>query len=111
MIEFNNDYNPVFMVDMAHVAGLIAAGLHPTPFGYADIITTTTHKTLRGPRGGMIFCTDTFAKKVDSAVFPGTQGGPLMHVILGKAVCAEEAGTVGFLTYQRHVLANAKAMA
>lgn len=111
MIEFNNDYNPVFMVDMAHVAGLIAAGLHPTPFGYADIITTTTHKTLRGPRGGMIFCTDTFAKKVDSAVFPGTQGGPLMHVILGKAVCAEEAGTVGFLTYQRQVLANAKAMA
>ena len=87
------------MVDMAHVAGLIAAGLHPTPFGYADIITTTTHKTLRGPRGGMIFCTDTFAKKVDSAVFPGTQGGPLMHVILGKAVCAEECLTPKYKEY------------
>ena len=99
------------MVDMAHVAGLIAAGLHPTPFGYADIITTTTHKTLRGARGGLIFCKPELARKIDSAVFPGIQGGPLMHVIAGKAVTAEEAGTVGFFTYQRQVIANAKAMA
>ena len=99
------------MVDMAHVAGLIAAGLHPTPFGYADIITTTTHKTLRGARGGLIFCKPELDKKVDGAVFPCNQGGPLMHVIAGKAVTAEEAGTVGFITYQRQVIANAKAMA
>lgn len=102
---------PIIMVDMAHVAGLIAAGLHPSPFGYADIITTTTHKTLRGPRGGMIFCKPELAKKIDSAVFPGTQGGPLMHIIAGKAVAAEEALTVGFYTYQRQVVANANAMA
>lgn len=99
------------MVDMAHVAGLIAAGLHPSPFGYADIITTTTHKTLRGARGGLIFCKPELAKKIDSAVFPGTQGGPLMHIIAGKAVAAEEALTVGFYTYQRQIVANAKAMA
>lgn len=99
------------MVDMAHVAGLIATDLHPTPFGYADIITTTTHKTLRGARGGLIFCKPELAKKIDSAVFPGSQGGPLMHVIAGKAVTAEEALTVGFYTYQRQVVANAKAMA
>lgn len=99
------------MVDMAHVAGLIAAGLHPSPFGYTDIITTTTHKTLRGARGGLIFCKPELAKKIDSAVFPGSQGGPLMHVIAGKAVTAEEALTVGFYTYQRQVVANAKAMA
>ena len=99
------------MVDMAHVAGLIAAGLHPSPFGYADIITTTTHKTLRGARGGLIFCKPELAKKIDSAVFPGIQGGPLMHVIAGKAVTAEEALTPKFKEYQRQVLANAKAMA
>ena len=99
------------MVDMAHVAGLIAAGLHPSPFGYADIITTTTHKTLRGARGGLIFCKPELAKKIDSAVFPGIQGGPLMHVIAGKAVTAEEALTPEFKEYQRQVLANAKAMA
>lgn len=110
-VEFHNDYDPVFMVDMAHVAGLIAVGLHPTPFGYADIITTTTHKTLRGPRGGMIFCTDTFAKKIDSAVFPGTQGGPLMHVILGKAVCAEECLTPEYKEYIQQVVNNAATMA
>lgn len=105
-------YNrPLMMVDMAHVAGLIAAGLHPSPFGYADIITTTTHKTLRGPRGGMIFCKPLLAKKIDSAVFPGSQGGPLMHIIAGKAVAAEEALTVGFHTYQRQVVANANVMA
>lgn len=99
------------MVDMAHVAGLIAAGLHPSPFGYADIITTTTHKTLRGARGGLIFCKPKLAKKIDSAVFPGIQGGGLMHVIAGKAVTAEEALTPKFKEYQRQVLANAKAMA
>ena len=99
------------MVDMAHVAGLIAAGLHPSPFGYADIITTTTHKTLRGARGGLIFCKPELAKKIDSAVFPGIQGGPLMHIIAGKAVTAEEALTPEFKEYQRQVLANAKVMA
>lgn len=109
--EDNDHARPLMMVDMAHVAGLIAAGLHPSPFGYADIITTTTHKTLRGPRGGMIFCKPSLAKKIDSAVFPGTQGGPLMHIIAGKAIAAEEALTVDFYTYQRQVVANAKAMA
>lgn len=99
------------MVDMAHVAGLIAAGLHPSPFGYADIITTTTHKTLRGARGGLIFCKPELAKKIDRAVFPGIQGGGLMHVIAGKAVTAEEALMPEFKEYQRQVLANAKAMA
>ena len=99
------------MVDMAHVAGLIAADLHPTPFGYADIITTTTHKTLRGARGGLIFCKPELAKQIDSAVFPGIQGGPLMHVIAGKAVTAEEALAPEFKEYQRQVIANAKAMA
>ena len=88
----------LFMVDMAHVAGLVAAGEHPSPFGLADVITTTTHKTLRGPRGGLIFCRPELAKKIDSAVFPGTQGGPLQHVIAGKAVAAEEALTPAFRT-------------
>ena len=100
-----------FMVDMAHIAGLVAAGEHPSPFGLADVITTTTHKTLRGPRGGLIFCRPELAKKVDSAVFPGTQGGPLMHVIAGKAVAAEEALTPAFRAYARSVVANCRAMA
>lgn len=100
-----------FMVDMAHIAGLVAAGEHPSPFGLADIITTTTHKTLRGPRGGLIFCRPELAKKVDSAVFPGTQGGPLQHVIAGKAVAAEEALTPAFRAYARSVVANCRAMA
>jgi len=99
----------LFMVDMAHVAGLVAAGEHPSPFGLADVITTTTHKTLRGPRGGLIFCRPELAKKLDSAVFPGTQGGPLQHVIAGKA--AEEALTPAFRTYIRAVVANSRAMA
>lgn len=99
------------MVDMAHVAGLIAAGLHPSPFGHADIITTTTHKTLRGARGGLIFCKPELAKKIDSAVFPGIQGGGLMHVIAGKAVTAEEVLMPEFKEYQRQVLSNAKVMA
>ena len=100
-----------FMVDMAHIAGLVAAGEHPSPFGLADVITTTTHKTLRGPRGGLIFCRPELAKKVDSAVFPGTQGGPLQHVIAGKAVAAEEALTSAFRAYARSVVANCRAMA
>ena len=100
-----------FMVDMAHIAGLVAAGEHPSPFGLADIITTTTHKTLRGPRGGMIFCRPALARKVDSAVFPGMQGGPLEHVVAGKAVAAEEALTPAYRTYIHNVVANCKAMA
>ena len=100
-----------FMVDMAHIAGLVAAGEHPSPFGLADIITTTTHKTLRGPRGGMIFCRPALARKVDSAVFPGMQGGPLEHVIAGKAEAAEEALTPAYRTYIHNVVANCKAMA
>ena len=100
-----------FMVDMAHIAGLVAAGEHPSPFGLADVITTTTHKTLRGPRGGLIFCRPELAKKVDNAVFPGTQGGPLQHVIAGKAVAAEEALTPAFRAYARSVVANCRAMA
>lgn len=110
-IAFDRDYCPYFMVDMAHIAGLVAAGEHPSPFGFADIITTTTHKTLRGPRGGLIFCKPELAKKVDSAVFPGNQGGPLMHVIAAKAVCAEEAMTDEYKEYIRNVVKNCKAMA
>ncbi len=100
-----------FMVDMAHIAGLIAAGEHPSPFGLADIITTTTHKTLRGPRGGIIFCKPELAKKVDSAIFPGTQGGPLEHVIAAKAVAAEEDCTPEYKEYIHQVVLNCKAMA
>ena len=110
-IAFDIDYCPYFMVDMAHIAGLVAAGEHPSPFGFADIITTTTHKTLRGPRGGLIFCKPELAKKIDSAVFPGNQGGPLMHVIAAKAVCAEEAMTDEYKEYIRNVVKNCKAMA
>ena len=99
-----------FMVDMAHIAGLVAAGDHPSPFGLADIITTTTHKTLRGARGGLIFCRPELAKKVDSAVFPGTQGGPLQHVIAGKAVTAEEALTPEYREYIHAVVRNCRAM-
>ena len=110
-IAFDRDYCPYFMVDMAHIAGLVAAGEHPSPFGFADIITTTTHKTLRGPRGGLIFCKPELAKKIDSAVFPGNQGGPLMHVIAAKAVCAEEAMTDEYKEYIRNVVKNCKAMA
>lgn len=100
----------LFMVDIAHIAGLVAAGYHPTPFGYADIVTTTTHKTLRGPRGGLIFCKQELAKKIDSAIFPGNQGGPLEHVIAGKAIAAEEAQTPEFKEYIKNVVENAKAM-
>ena len=99
-----------FMVDMAHIAGLVAAGDHPSPFGLADIITTTTHKTLRGTRGGLIFCRPELAKQVDSAVFPGVQGGALQHVVAGKAVTAEEACTEDFKRYIHAVVRNCKAM-
>ena len=99
------------MVDMAHIAGLVAAGLHPNPVPYADFVTTTTHKTLRGPRGGMILCKQEYAKIIDSAVFPGTQGGPLMHVIAAKAVSFKEALTEEFKEYQKQIVINARALA
>lgn len=98
------------MVDMAHIAGLIAAGLHPTPVPYADVVTSTTHKTLRGPRGGLILCKAEHARAIDKAIFPGIQGGPLMHTIAAKAICFKEAMDEGFLGYQRQVIANAKAL-
>ena len=98
-----------FMVDMAHIAGLVAAGLHPNPVPYADIVTTTTHKTLRGPRGGMILCREELAKQIDKAIFPGTQGGPLMHTIAAKAVCFGEALKPEFKAYQEQIVKNAKA--
>ncbi len=99
-----------FMVDMAHIAGLVAGGVHPSPFGYADVITTTTHKTLRGPRGGLVFGKPELAKKIDSAVFPYAQGGPLEHIIAGKAVCAEEALDPGFKDYAKKVVENCAAL-
>ena len=102
----------LLMVDMAHIAGLVAGGQHMNPVPYADVVTTTTHKTLRGPRGGMILSRDEqFAKKLNSAVFPGTQGGPLMHVIAGKAVCLREAAQPAFKVYAENVVKNAKALA
>ena len=109
--EIAKEAGCLFMVDMAHIAGLVAAGLHPNPVPYADIVTTTTHKTLRGPRGGLILCKKEYAKKIDSAVFPGTQGGPLMHVIAAKAVCLKEAMTDEFKAYQQQIVRNAAAMA
>lgn len=96
------------LADIAHIAGLVAAGLHPSPVPYADFVTTTTHKTLRGPRGGLILCKEKYAKAVDSILFPGTQGGPLMHVIAGKAVCFKQALSKNFKDYQRQVIANSK---
>ncbi|MPM45930.1 Serine hydroxymethyltransferase [bioreactor metagenome] len=102
------EVNAYLMVDMAHVAGLVAAGLHPNPVEYADFVTTTTHKTLRGPRGGAVLCKQEFAAVLDRNVFPGIQGGPLMHVIAGKAVCFDEAAQPEFIVYQRQVLKNAQ---
>jgi glycine hydroxymethyltransferase len=99
------------MVDMAHIAGLVAAGLHPSPVPYADFVTTTTHKTLRGPRGGMVLCKAEHAKTVDSRVFPGMQGGPLMHVIAAKAVALKEALSPAFKVYQQQIIKNARALA
>lgn len=113
MASYNEDWTnpPYFMVDMAHIAGLVATGLHQSPFGLADIITTTTHKTLRGPRGGAIFCKPWLAKKVDSAVFPGSQGGPLQNVIAAKGVAAEECLSADYVQYMQQVVKNCKEMA
>ncbi|HOK70748.1 MAG TPA: serine hydroxymethyltransferase [Bacillota bacterium] len=109
--EIAHSVDALLMVDMAHIAGLVAAGLHPNPVEYADFVTTTTHKTLRGPRGGMILCKSEWARKIDSAVFPGTQGGPLMHVIAAKAVAFAEALQPEFAQYQRGIIMNAQALA
>jgi len=109
--QIADDVSALLMVDMAHIAGLVAAGLHPNPVPHADFVTTTTHKTLRGPRGGMIMCRTDFAKTIDSKVFPGLQGGPLMHVIAAKAVALKEALSPEFKAYQRQIVKNAQALA
>ena len=109
--ELADAVDAILMVDMAHIAGLVAAGEHPSPVPYADIVTTTTHKTLRGPRGGMILCKEKYGKAIDKAIFPGTQGGPLMHTIAAKAVCFGEALKPEFKNYQHQVVLNAKALA
>jgi glycine hydroxymethyltransferase len=109
--EICDEVQAVMCVDMAHIAGLVAAGLHPSPIPYADFVTTTTHKTLRGPRGGMILCKEKWAKAIDKAIFPGLQGGPLMHVIAAKAVAFKEALLPEFKDYQKRVLENAQALA
>jgi glycine hydroxymethyltransferase len=109
--EIADEVGAYLMVDMAHIAGLVAAGLHPNPVPYADFVTTTTHKTLRGPRGGMILCKEAYAKAVDKAIFPGTQGGPLMHVIAAKAVSFKEAMEPSFKEYQNQIVKNAAALA
>ena len=111
MAEIAHKVGALLMIDMAHVAGLVAAGLHPSPVPYADIVTTTTHKTLRGPRGGLILCKEKYAKAIDKAIFPGTQGGPLMHVIAAKAVALHEALQPEFKVYQQAILDNCKALA
>ena len=99
------------MTDMAHIAGLVAGGVHPSPVPHSDFVTTTTHKTLRGPRAGLVLCREAYAKDLDRTVFPGVQGGPLMHVIAAKAVCFKEAAEPGFAAYQRQIAANARALA
>ena len=109
--EIADSVGAILMVDMAHIAGLVAAGLHMSPVPYADVVTTTTHKTLRGPRGGLILCREEHAKKIDSAIFPGTQGGPLMHIIASKAVCFGEALQPEFKTYQQQIVNNAAVLA
>jgi len=108
--EIADEVGAIMMVDMAHIAGLVAAGLHPNPVPYADVVTTTTHKTLRGPRGGLILCKEEHAQKIDKAVFPGTQGGPLMHIIAAKAVAFGEALTDEFKEYQKQIVKNAKVL-
>ncbi len=110
MREIADEVGALLMVDMAHIAGLVAAGVHQSPVPYADVVTTTTHKTLRGPRGGLILCKEKYAKAIDKAIFPGTQGGPLMHVIAAKAVCFLEALRPEFKTYQQQIVQNAKAL-
>ena len=109
--EIAKKVEAIFMVDMAHIAGLVAAGLHPNPVPFADVVTTTTHKTLRGPRGGLILCKEEHAKAIDKAIFPGTQGGPLMHVIASKAVCFGEALKPEFKAYQKQLVSNMKVFA
>ena len=109
--EIAKEVNALFMVDMAHIAGLVAAGLHPNPVEYADVVTTTTHKTLRGPRGGLILCKKELAQKIDKSIFPGTQGGPLMHIIAAKAVCFGEALSDDFKAYQKKLLENCQILA
>ncbi len=109
--EIAKKVGAIFMVDMAHIAGLVAAGVHPSPVPYADIVTTTTHKTLRGPRGGLILCREEFAKAIDKAVFPGMQGGPLEHIIAAKAICFGEALKPEFKQYQEQIVRNAQALA
>jgi glycine hydroxymethyltransferase len=109
--QIADEVDALVMTDMAHVAGLIAAGVHPNPVPYSDFVTTTTHKTLRGPRGGMILCRKQYAKQINRALFPGVQGGPLMHVIAAKAVCLKEAMTPEFKTYQQQVVSNAARLA
>ena len=109
--EIADAVGAILMVDMAHIAGLVAAGVHPSPVPYADVVTSTTHKTLRGPRGGLILCKEEHAKKIDKAIFPGTQGGPLMHIIAAKGVAFGEALTEEFRAYQRQVVANAAVLA
>ena len=111
MADIAHKVGAILMIDMAHVAGLIAAGLHPSPVPYADVVTTTTHKTLRGPRGGMILCKEQYAKAIDKSIFPGTQGGPLMHIIAGKAVAFGEALKPDFKVYQQAILDNSQALA
>ena len=111
MAKIAQSIGAMLFVDMAHIAGLIAAGVHPSPVPYADFVTTTTHKTLRGPRGGLILCREQYAKDVDRSLFPGGQGGPLMHIIAAKAVCLKEAMEPGFREYQKQTVANAKALA
>lgn len=111
MAESAHSVGAIFMVDMAHIAGLVAAGLHPSPVPYADIVTTTTHKTLRGPRGGLILCKEKYAKQIDKAIFPGVQGGPLMHVIAAKAVALGEALKPEFKEYAKQIIANCQALA
>lgn len=111
MREIADEVGAYLMVDMAHIGGLVAAGVHPSPVPYADVVTSTTHKTLRGPRGAIILCKDELKKKINSAVFPGTQGGPLMHIIAGKAVCFKEAMSEEFKAYQRQTVKNAAVLA
>lgn len=111
MAEIAHSVGAIFMVDMAHIAGLVAADLHPSPVPYADIVTTTTHKTLRGPRGGLILCKEKYAKQIDKAIFPGVQGGPLMHVIAAKAVALGEALKPEFKEYAKQIIANCQALA
>ena len=109
--EIADEVGAYFMVDIAHIGGLVAAGVHPSPVPYADVVTSTTHKTLRGPRGAIILCKERLGKRIDHAVFPGTQGGPLMHVIAAKAICLREAMLPGFKEYQRQIVTNASVLA